>query len=119
MAECRHHAGYACPNQVVPHHPENKLPKPKRRQSTEYRVAVALSIILDESGDNPDNPAAIRIEQAKQLTSLWASTSILGPLREVVNLKRGYCVRCPVDETGSRKSPCPVCGADDSKVRPL
>jgi hypothetical protein len=105
MAECKHHAGYACPNQVVPHYPENKLPKLKRRNRPEWRVAQMLSIILDEPQDNPSYPADVRLEQARRLLSQWnnAQGSVIGMLAEVINLKQGNCVRC--DEV-----PCPECG---------
>src|SRR5688572_11216748 len=107
MKECKHHSGYTCPNQDQPHaaEPQYKLPKPKRRNTTQWRVAQMLSVILDEPRDNPSNPHIVRLEQASRLLSQWnnAQGSVVGMLAEVINLKQGNCVRCP-------EIPCPDCG---------
>ena len=69
MTECKHHKGYACPVQDVYHAPSNRLPKPKQRQRSEWRVARMLSAILDEPYDDVNNPDPVRIEQARRLLS--------------------------------------------------
>lgn len=107
MRECKHHAGYTCPNQDQLHaaEPQYKLPKPKRRNGNQWRVAQMLAIVLDEPGDIPSNPGDVRLEQARRLLSQWndAQGSVIGMLAEVINLKQGNCVRCDT-------IPCDVCG---------
>lgn len=110
--ECPHHSGYACPDQTMPHRQENRLPKPRKRNTNQFRTARLISAILDEPGDNPDNPGDVRMEQARQLLSLWndAQGSLIGVLSEVVVLKAGFCVRCPT-------TPCSICGSDEYSIK--
>lgn len=86
----------------------------KRRNSAQFRTARMLAIVLDEPGDNPAEPGDVRMEQARRLLQSWSSaqSAVTGMLREVINLKRGYCVRCVGD-------PCPDCGSDSTKIEPL
>jgi hypothetical protein len=114
MAECRHHAGYDCGDLPMPHSavPENKLAKPKRRNRPDYRLAVLLSAILEEPGDNPDNPAQIRIDQAGDMLTQWSSakSSLIGAAWEILNVKQGHCVRCrDLIQVGTDQV-CQACG---------
>jgi hypothetical protein len=92
------------------------------------RLARMISIVLDEPHDDPENPSEVRIQQARQLLPQWSSAkgSLVGAVAELVNLKRGYCVRCPLpqDDRGYAHVPedgfvCPECGRDYNKERPL
>lgn len=90
-------------------------PPPKQRKRVYradpvFRLASMLAAILDEEGDDPYRPSEIRLQQARELRDMWSSTSILGVVYEILNLKRGYCVRCSGD-------PCPECGADSTKLK--
>jgi hypothetical protein len=78
----------------------------QRSSSNQVRTARMLAAILDEPHDNPDDPGDVRLEQARQLLSLWndAQSSLMAVLREVIILKAGFCVRCHDD-------PCPICGS--------
>lgn len=115
-AECKHHAGYACVDQTMPHlpDPERKLPKRKRRIGNEFRLAQMLSILLAEEHDDAQFPHEVRLEQASRMLSAWsdAQGSLMAAIREVIRIKYGYCVRCP-------EFPCPVCGADENTTLPV
>jgi hypothetical protein len=89
--------------------PEGATDKQKyNRGSREFIVASMLAAILDEPQDNPDDPGAVRVAQARELLSWWSSSNIVTPLWTILNLKQGYCVRCEDD-------PCPKCGRDAAK----
>lgn len=99
-----------------------------RRNPQALRLARMISIVLDEPHDDPENPSEVRMEQARQLLPCWSSAqgSLIGAVAELVNLKHGYCVRCPLPRDG-RGFPfvpdegfiCPDCGRDYSKERAL
>jgi hypothetical protein len=84
------------------------------RDTRQFRLASMLAAILDEPQDDPENPAEVRLEQARELLSHWsdAQWSVMGMARELLNLKRGWCLRCYED-------PCTVCGSSESHVRPV
>lgn len=100
----------------------------RKRNSQVLRLARMISIVLDEPYDDPENPSEVRMEQARQLLPQWSSAqgSLIGAVAELVNLKHGYCVRCPLprNEKGWAYVPdegfiCSDCGRDYAKERSL
>lgn len=98
-------------NFVLPPETEEK-PKTINRDSREFRVARMLAAILNEPQDNVDEPGEVRMEQARELLTHWSSSqyAVTGMLLEILNLKAGFCVRCPED-------PCPVCGSTSTSIQ--
>jgi hypothetical protein len=107
---CLRYMGHDGEHEFPVNVPEKPKARKRRVSTREFKLASMIAAILDEPGDDPYHPSDVRMEQARRLTSLWANSNINAAVYEILNLKRGYCVRCEAD-------PCPVCGSDSTTMR--